>query len=106
MPRPPRIDTVRRRIALAAVLPLGVAGGVLGSVAISPILRLRNIDGGSPIPAWELVAYGFVTAAMTMTALALALRSRRDAGKVSILTCTLFGWWNCSACLMSWCLLR
>jgi len=103
MSRPPRIDTVRRRIALAGIIPLGVAGGLLGSVAIAPILRIRSIDAGTPVPAWELVAYAFVTAFMTMAALALALRSRKDVGRRGILTCTLFGWWNCPACLLVWC---
>jgi hypothetical protein len=99
---------VRRRLSLIAIVPLGLTGGLVGTVLIAPILRLRETSPGFleegpptpvPIAAWELFAYGVVTAALTMVALSLALRISKNVGLRAFGLCAVFGWLNCPACL-------
>jgi hypothetical protein len=109
MPGRPRPTDTRQTLARVTTLPLALFGGLMGALAISPLLRMRNTHEPFlgpvvvvPVPGWELVAHGIVTALMTLTVLRLALRRPDDVAARTWKLCLLFGWLNCPACLFVW----
>ena len=105
--RPPEPGEIRRKLRWIAVWPFGLIGGLVGPVLMSPLLRARNsahcdCSCDVAVPAWELIAYGVVTAAMTMAAIALALRKESATDTRAVTLLAVFGWLNCPACLVVW----